>query len=154
LFNSIDNGHAKQEFFNKGVDVGSRAQCITENEVVNALSRQKKGNSSGPNGIHMESLMFADTRLHVHLSLFFTFCLRRCYLPSAYMSLGDNSIKKIKGGDLADIDNYRAIAISNAETNLLETVMLNMFTENLILICINLDLVLRKVIQLDIVLIY
>ena len=74
LFNSIDGGHAKQEFFYKTVDVGSRVQCITVNEVANAHSRHWKGRSSGSNGKFMESLMFADTRLHVHLSLFFTFC--------------------------------------------------------------------------------
>jgi len=40
-----------------------------------------------------------------------------------------NSININNSDDLTEIDNYRAIAISNAETNLLETIMLNIFTE-------------------------
>ena len=38
-------------------------------------------------------------------------------------------VVKNKGGDLTDIDNYRAIAISNAETKILETVILTRFNE-------------------------
>jgi len=36
---------------------------------------------------------------------------------------------KKKSGDLTDVDNYRAIALSNAETKVLETVILQKFTE-------------------------
>ena len=36
---------------------------------------------------------------------------------------------KNKGGDLTDVDNYRAIALSNVETNMLETIILHKFTE-------------------------
>jgi len=49
------------------------------------MSSQKKDKSAGPNGIYTESYLFADIKLHVHLSLFFIFCLRHCYLPSACM---------------------------------------------------------------------
>ena len=38
-------------------------------------------------------------------------------------------VVKNKGGDLTDIDNYRAIAVSNAETKILETVILTRFNE-------------------------
>ena len=35
---------------------------------------------------------------------------------------------KNKGGDLTDVDNYRAIALSNVETKVLETIILHKFT--------------------------
>ena len=38
-------------------------------------------------------------------------------------------VVKNKGGDLTDIDNYRVIAVSNAETKILETVILTRFNE-------------------------
>ena len=36
---------------------------------------------------------------------------------------------KNKGGDLTDVDNYRAIALSNVETKVLEIIILQKFTE-------------------------
>ena len=89
---------------------------------------QKKDKSAGPNGIFLESLIYAN-RLHVHLSLLFTFCLRHCYLPKACMNSVLMPLVKNKGGDLTDVDNYRAIALSNVETKVLETIILQKFTE-------------------------
>ena len=51
------------------------------------------------------------------------------YLPSACMDSVILPVVKNKGGDLTDIDNYRAIAVSNAETKILETVILTRFNE-------------------------
>jgi len=67
----------------------------------------KKDKSAGPNGIFMESLIYADNRLHVHLSLLFTFCLRHCCLPKACMDSVLMPLMKNKGGYLTDVDNYR-----------------------------------------------
>ena len=50
--------------------------------------------------------MFADVKLHVHISLLFTACLRHCYLPSACMDSIILPVVKDKGGGLTDIDNY------------------------------------------------
>ena len=38
-------------------------------------------------------------------------------------------LMKNKGGYLTDVDNYRAIALSNVETKVLETIILQKFTE-------------------------
>jgi len=38
-------------------------------------------------------------------------------------------LMKNKGWDLTDIDNCRAIALSNVETKVLETIILQKFTE-------------------------
>jgi len=94
---------------------------------------QKKGKSSGLNGLAMEAFMYGNTRLHVHLSLFFTFCIKHCYLPSCFMACVIVPLIKNKGIDLTDIHNYRAIALSNVETKLLESVILQrvvMYTES------------------------
>ena len=38
-------------------------------------------------------------------------------------------VVKNKGGDLTDVDNYRAIAISNVETKILEIIFIDKFNE-------------------------
>jgi len=47
---------------------------------------------------------------------------------------------KNKNGDLTSLDNYRAIAISNALSKLFETVILNIYSLILTLINFSLDL--------------
>ena len=54
-----------------------------------------------------------------------TFFARHCYLPPAFMECEFVPLIKDKGGDITIVSNYRAIAISNVETKLLESVMLN-----------------------------
>ena len=64
----------------------------------------------------MESFIHTGVELHVHLSLLFTFCLRHSYLPSVCTESVILPQVKNKCGDLTDVDNYRAIALSNVET--------------------------------------
>jgi len=110
LYNSLDTSRTKREFLNRVSDgVEFEQRSITVNEVSVALRHQKKDKSAGPNGIFMESLIYADNRLHVHLSLLFTFCLRHCYLPKACMDSVLMPLVKNKGGDLTDVDNYRRL---------------------------------------------
>jgi len=56
---------------------------ITITDVSEAVDHQKKNKSAGPNGLYMESYIYAGDKLNVHLSLLFTFCMKHCYLPSA-----------------------------------------------------------------------
>ena len=98
-------------------------RIITVEEVSAAIACQKKNKSAGLNGIYMESFMFAGDKLNMHLSLLFTFCIRHCYLPIAFMDSVILQQVKNKCGDLTDVDN-RAIALSNAETKIFETVIL------------------------------
>jgi len=44
---------------------------VTVQDVYDAIRCQKKAESAGPNGLVMESFMFACAELWVHLSLFF-----------------------------------------------------------------------------------
>ena len=72
----------------------------------------------------MESFIYAGDKLNVHLSLLFTFCVKHCYLPATFMDSVILPQVKNKCGDLTDVDNYRAIALSNAETKIFETIIL------------------------------
>ena len=86
LYNSIDVVRSKQEFFSKvSNDVGSMNRFVAVLGCDTGSKYQKKGKSAVPNGIHMESFMFADIKLQVHLSFLFPFCLNHCYLPKACM---------------------------------------------------------------------
>ena len=79
-------------------------------------------------GLAMESFIYAHSKLLIHLSLFFTFCVRHHFLPASFMELVITPVIKNKGGDLTDINNYRAIAISNADTKILEKLLLLFMT--------------------------
>jgi len=50
--------------------------------------------------------------------------MKQCYLPSACIESVILSQVKNKGGDLTNVDDYRAIALYNAETKIFETVIL------------------------------
>jgi hypothetical protein len=83
--------------------------CVSVREVQEAILGQKKGESSGPNGLVMEAFIYRNIQLHIHLSLFYTFCIKHYYLPACFMTCDIVPLIKNKGSDLTDIDNYRAI---------------------------------------------
>jgi len=68
--------------------------------------------------------MFACAELWVHLSLFFIVCFKHCFLPAKFMESIVTPFVKNKGADLTDKNNYRAIAVSNADTKVLERIVL------------------------------
>jgi len=121
-YNLIDCGHAKHEFFNKVLYAGSIILCITVNEVSNALRRPKKDKSKAKWHTYRISYVCRYSSLCkiVHLSVFFTFCLRHCYIPIACMSSMVIPLLRNEGDGLTDIDNDRAIAIANAKTSCLK----------------------------------
>jgi hypothetical protein len=62
LYNSVDDDGSKDEFFAriKSGTVDSFKCAISVNDIIDAVSRQKKGKSAGPDGIHMEAFMFGN----------------------------------------------------------------------------------------------
>jgi len=68
--------------------------------------------------------MHGGIRILLHLNLFFACCISHSYLPSAFIDTEFVPLLKNKTGDIVDASNYRAIAISNAESKLLENVIL------------------------------
>ena len=73
--------------------------------VCDALSKQKRGKSSGPDGISMAVYMFGGSRLIVHLTLIFNVFLMQCHLPAEFMKSTIVPLVKCIGGDLTNVDN-------------------------------------------------
>jgi hypothetical protein len=94
-------------------------------DITDAILKQKKGKAAGPDGIAMEAFIFGNARLSVHLSLLFNLFIMHCHLPSLFMQSVIVPLVKAKGGDLTDVDNYRAIALSNTVSKILESVFMS-----------------------------
>ena len=98
---------------------------ITVADVSYALDKQKCKKAAGPDGLPMEAFLFAGHRLCVLLSVLFDMFIRCSYVPVAFCESTIIPLVKCKTGDLTDVNNYRAIVLSNAVSKLLECIMFN-----------------------------
>ena len=64
------------------------------------------------NDMAMEALIHGTYRLFVHLTVLFNLCINVGYLPNGFMQSLIIPLVKNKSGDLSDLNNYRAIALS------------------------------------------
>jgi hypothetical protein len=96
--------------------------CFSVLNTFDACQQQKCGKAVGSDGISMEAFIYGGTRLYVHISLLFYLFLKFSFLPTAFMKSITIPLVKYKSGDLADVNNYRAIAVSTALSKLLENV--------------------------------
>ena len=96
-------------------------------EVVKAISQMKTGKAVGPDGVDSEAYNYGGHRLTIYLTLLFNLCLWCDHLPKDLICSMLVPLVKNKSGDLSDVNNYRAIAISNSCSKLLELVMYNYF---------------------------
>jgi len=92
-----------------------------------ALHDQHKGKITGPNGLAIVIYLWWLT-LVSDLSLLFTFFVGHCYAPFRFMSTIIKTLIKNKSGHYTDAGNYRTIALSNVETKILESLLLNKIT--------------------------
>jgi len=101
---------------------------IYERDLVSmnddALDNQIKGKAAGPDGIDMEADIYGGHRLRSHLCLLFNACISHGYLAHAVLDCVILPLIKNKG-DLNDADYYRAIAISDSISKLLEACILD-----------------------------
>ena len=67
--------------------------------------------------------MFGGHRLHVYLSILFNIFLKYGYVPNEFCRSVIIPLVKNKTGDLTDANNYRAIALSNVVTKILENLL-------------------------------
>ena len=74
LYNLLNDHKSKQDICSKA-DNGVDKSYVTVNDVSVALRQQRTDKSAGPNGLYVESVIYADANLHVHLSLLYTFYL-------------------------------------------------------------------------------
>ena len=68
----------------------------------------------------MECFIFGGTRLYIHLSILFNCFIRYGYLPKSFMQSLIIPLLKVKSGNVTDVDNYRAIAVSTAVSKIFE----------------------------------
>ena len=73
----------------------------------------------------MEAIINGDMKLHIHLALLFNLFIKYQYLPVSFMHSVILPLVKCKGGNLGDVNNYRAIAISTAMSKVFETIFLS-----------------------------
>ena len=103
------------------------AHVITCTDVVRSVEKMKCRKACGPDGISTEAIKFGGHLLTVHLTLLFNLFLSHCYMPSDLLKTTVVPILKNKMGDISDVNNYRAIALPNSISKLLETIILNCF---------------------------
>jgi exonuclease III len=125
LYNSIDDDDSKVAFFNRVNSCcnNSVSTSICVQEIRDAILLQKKGKAAGPDGLSMEAFIFANANLHAHLCFLFNLFISHQHIPAAFMKSVIVPLVKAKGGDLSDLNNYRAIALSNAITKIFESVL-------------------------------
>jgi hypothetical protein len=117
-------------------------------EIQAATSQQKKIKAAGPDGPQAEACSYV--RLHAHLSILFIFLFKRCYVPDRFVQSIIVPLVKGKVGDLTDVNNHRAIMLSNTVTKIMASALINKIT-TYILIVKPIYLALRKITQLHIV---
>jgi len=109
-------------------NLDNMAPCFSLSDITSALNRQKLGKSAGPDGLHMEAFLSGGSRLHVLLCVLFNLFIKFGYVPPEFHSAVIVPLVKCKTGDITDVNNYRAIAISNAITKILEDLLFNLVT--------------------------
>jgi len=92
--------------------------------VTDAGGKQKLHKAAGIDGIQMEAFIYGCHRLHVYLSVLFNIFAKYGYITSEFCRAGIIPLVKNKNGNLTDMNNYRALAMSNAISNLLEEIIL------------------------------
>jgi len=93
-------------------------------KVATAIDSLKAGKAAGSDCIASEALKYACPRLSVHLCYLFNLFLKYGYMPANLMQSITIPLLKNKCGNLSDINNYRAIAISTSISKLFESVLL------------------------------
>jgi hypothetical protein len=125
VYNSIVDVNSRallEQRLLEGLDSCSTAY-ITVRDVVEICSRQQCGKAVGPDGVAMEAFIHGGSRLFVHVSLLFNLFVKVGYIPDSFMHSVFVPLVKSKIGDLSDVNNYRAIAISTSFSKLFENVL-------------------------------
>jgi len=92
-------------------------------DVRDTVAMQKCGKAPGPDNIHMEAFIYGGHRLQLLLSCLFDLFLHYGYVPDAFHRATIIPLVKCKTGDMTDVNNYRAIALSNSITKILESLL-------------------------------
>ena len=97
---------------------------ISVDDVNCAVQNLKSRKSCGPDGLAPEAIKYGGNALTVHLTLLFNMFACHCYVPAELTKTTIVPMVKNKSGDISDMNNYRAIALSNSVSKVLESVNL------------------------------
>ncbi len=103
------------------------AYTISVVDVNKAIQNLKCRKSYGPDGVAPEAIKYGGSVLAVHLTLLFNMFISHCYIPVDLIQTTIVPLLKNKAGDISDMSNYRAIALSNSISKVLENVLLTCF---------------------------
>ena len=126
LYNSVSDNNATDSLLQHISEMGNDnrgAVSFTVQDVASACTTQKSGKAVGMDGVAMEAFMYGGSRVHVHLCLLFNLFVKHGYVRDQFMKSVIVPFVKCKTGDLSDVNNYRAIAISTSISKLFENVL-------------------------------
>ena len=127
LYNTHDNAGV-YNFSQNIVSVNANdVNDIMLSDVCKAMVQLKSGKAHGPDGISPEAVKHGGILLAVYLKLLFNMFLAHSYLPESMIMTTLVPLLKNKSGDMADVNNYRAIALSNATSKIIENIILERF---------------------------
>ena len=86
--------------------------------MYNAIRLQHRGKAVGPDGIASEAYLYGTPCLFEHITALLNLCVYHNYLPCLLMESMLVLLVKNKNGNLCDVNNYRAIALSNSITKM------------------------------------
>jgi len=126
LYNTLNDNETKCQFYQRLENFQATESDdikFTVQEVADACKKQKLGKALGADNIAMEAFIYGTTKLFVHVSLLFHLFVKHGHLPYGFMKSVIVPLVKNKSGNLADLNNYRAIAISPAISKLFESIV-------------------------------
>src|SRR5688500_9001577 len=87
---------------------------ISLNDVVHALKEMNRGKSPDPDCLHIEAFIYGGQRLCLYVCFLFNLFLKYGYVPSVFTDAVLIPLLKDKNKNLSDVNNYRAITLSNS----------------------------------------
>ena len=113
LYNLVHDNKSKDLFYERFANYGLTYKpfTITVKDLVESICKQKQGKAIGPDGIAMESIIHADNRLLVHLSIMFNLFLKARYVPPTFIQSTIIPLVKLKSGDLSDVNHTVTIGL-------------------------------------------
>ena len=124
LYNSVECNDDNRLVAKRLLTANDDKVSVCLADVLDALNKQKKGKSPGPDGLQSEAFMYGGLRLATHLCFLLNLFLVHSFVPDSFTRCTIVPLVKCKAGDLTDINNYRAITLSNAITKIAELVLL------------------------------
>ena len=135
VYSSVDNSYHRQLFESRvnALAPGNYTN-ISMDDIIGILPKLKHNKATGPDRIATEAFIYGTctSRLfsHLGLSIMFSWFLKVGALTAKFTESTSVPLVKVKCGDLSDVENYKAIMISNAITKVLEFVVLDKLTSS------------------------